>query len=110
VSTNIEELVEKIRPEIEAQLAKETVARVAESLSWSLQSAVREMACKYIEEHVLPEVKKDLETRRLELVASICAAVTVACADLGTKITEVVVKNLSNEWTVREIAKKVFDR
>ena len=106
---NISEMIETLRPGIEQELSKQMAKSVAEALSWSLKSEVEKFANAYIQENVLPDVKKQLESSRDEITIAICAAVKKSCAALGDKLLENALKKLSQSYTVGKIAKDLFD-
>lgn len=105
---NLDDLVADVAPQVREILMKKTAERVAESLSWTLEAAVKERCATYIAEHVMPEVDAKLRERRDVLVTAICEGVAASCNQLRDAMIAMVAKKLGDSYQVEKIAKQLI--
>lgn len=105
----LSDMIESLRPEIESGLKRHLGQSVADSLSYSLRGEVSKFAEAYITEHVLPEVRQQLENQKTEIIAAIVAAVKAACSAMGDKLLENALKKIANGYSLGKVAKELFD-
>lgn len=105
---NVAELLEKNKALITEKLVKDFANDVAHSLSYTLEQEIRKFAGEYIQVNVLPEVQKHLEANKDELVKTMLAAVKTGTDMLGEALIDQIKKNMSSQWKVTEIAKKLI--
>jgi len=106
---NVEAIVAEVGPAVREAILKQTTERVASSLSYSLESAIRRQVETYVEERVMKDVMERLRGSHEEMVQAICEAVGVSCNGLRDALIARVTKRLGDGYTVGEVAKKLFD-
>lgn len=101
-------MIEKIRPDVERTLTDEFSKKVAQSLSWGLETEIRDFVSGYIKTHIMPDVQAQLEAQHSEIAMAIVAAVKMSCELLSQKLTEHATTNISRSYNISEIAKRIF--
>lgn len=105
----LQEIVERQRPEIERQLADQVTKRVTEALSWSLENAVSNAVKDYITKTILPEVEATLAVNRDHVIASIVAGVEAGAGAIGANIAKKIESNAGNSYKLGQIIKAMVD-
>ena len=106
---DLDKLIKDNEKEIQRRLGDDVAKRVAESLSYTLSHEVQKIAEKYIAEHVLPDVQKQLESQRDQLTVSIVAAVKTGLDALSENLVKKMTDNIRRSWKLSNIVKELLD-
>lgn len=84
------------------------ISSLQRDLGWKVASATEEHITKFIKEDVLPEVQKNLESRKAEIVTSMLSGIDAALAKASEALTAKAAKNLGESWKMSELTKALF--
>lgn len=108
LDAEIQRALQNRKEEIVKGLVEGAVSSLQRDLGWKVAHATEEHIAKFIKEDVLPEVQKDLEARKAEIVASMLSGIDAALAKASDALVAKAAANLGNSWKMGELTKALF--
>ena len=103
------EILEENKEAVREKVRQTILDGIQEKFKWELPNAVNEAVNEFVKDEVVPEIKAQLLEDKDEIVN---AATTIAKGipvELGKALQERLAKNLAESWTIKKIAKELFD-
>lgn len=105
----LNEFLERNKESIAERCNQVLLEKVCEEFKWKLPSTVQEAANEFLEEHIKPEIQKELLSQK----GAIIEAVKKSAAEISLKLTEEMtvkaVGNLACSYKMSKICKELFD-
>lgn len=87
--------LQQILPEISDAVSAAIRKRAEESISYTVQEAIRKAVAEYVEAHIIPEVQQMLADRHGEMLAQIGAGVVAATNAVAESLKQRVAQRLA---------------
>jgi hypothetical protein len=105
----LEQTMADLGPKL-AEKAKEAIADdIARRMGWAASEIVQDFVKTWIAENIIPEVARQLEADRPQMIAQILAGFHAATRQLALGIEAAAVKNCANSWALAKLIKELID-
>jgi predicted dinucleotide-utilizing enzyme len=108
IESEIEEQIKSAIPELMARVRKQALESIERQAAKAATDIAVEAAKEWATEHLVPEIVAQLNAGKDGFVSAANEAAKRIGAALTDALVESATKTLSNSYTVREIAEKVF--
>lgn len=96
------------REAIKAHVKKVILDGISKQFQWELPQVVTKEVSKFMEEEIVPEIRKQLIADKDLIVEAATKAVQGIAIEVGTSLQKLAAEQLSNSYKVREIGKALF--
>lgn len=103
-------ILDEVMPRVKEIIKEQAARSIAESLKYSISVAVGKEVTKYIDEVIAPQVRIELDSRKLEMTATIIAGVELGVLALKDAISKKIMEKLSKPYALDKVLNEVLGR
>lgn len=104
----LKQFLDDNKADIQQAVKQRVIAKLLEEHRWNISESVNKAVRDFVDEHVVPAVKAELEANKGGIVNAVVSTVSGVTEELAKGLVSDAAKNIGSEWKRREIIKAIF--